>query len=391
MATVHWRFVTMWWCAVLTACGSGQPATPPQPVHVVLTSPHDHELDVPLGSRIVVSFSGAVPDGVESAAQILGPAGPVAIATKITGGGKTLELGSSELDPGTPYEVDVPGATFHFTTRDDRPHVGPPRLIAFAGADPASAVTIRDTATLELVFSEPLDPRSVVQGDAAIELVDTTTGLTVPATLLANGIHVALAPAAPLIAGDAYELVLGGQLLDTGGEAFAATTIAFTPVDTLGSGPIAQHFRIRQPGDPMPDIARTDASNTIAIVHPLIGSASAAISPGAIDAALGDPAALGGPIAFTIPKGQRFAAAGLEIALGGAVPSGLTTGDIAIELVTTGGGVIEHNAFSDASPDNTDAPLRVELDLDVAVYASDPTGNAVLAQTLLGVQLDGIA
>jgi hypothetical protein len=375
------------WLAALAACSS-PPATEPEPVHVVLTSPRDQQLDVPLGSRIIVSFSGAVPDGTDTAAQIVGPIGPVAVATKITGGGKTLELASSELVPGTRYEVDVAGATFHFTTRDDRPHAGAPRLIAFAGADPASAAMIRDSATLELVFSEPLDPRSVVP---AIELVDTTTGLVVPATLLASGIHVAVAPAAPLTGGDAYELVLGGELVDTGGEAFAATTIAFTAVDTLGRGAIAQHFRIRQDGDPLPAIARTDGSNTIALAHPLIGTASAPILPGVIDAALGDPTALGGPIAFTIPKGQRFAASGLDISLGGTVPSGLTTGDIAIELVTNGGGVIERNAFSDALPDNTDAPLLVDLDLDVAVYAADPTGNAVLAQTLLGVQLTGIA
>ena len=373
---------------VLAACGNGPPAPEPVPVHVVLTSPRDQQLDVPVGSRVLVSFSGAVPAGTD--AQIIGPLGPVAVSTTITGGGKTLEVTSPDLAPGTRYEVDVSGATFHFTTRDVRPHAGPPRLIAFAGVDPTSAVTIRDTATLELVFSEPLDPRSVVQGDAAIELVDTTTGLTVPATLLADGIHVALAPATPLTAGDAYELVLG-PLVDTGGEAFVPMTIAFTAVDTLGSGPIAQHFRIRQAGDPMPEIQRTDDSNAIALAHPLIGTASAPISPGAIDAALGDPAALGGPIAFTIPKGQRFSASALQISLGGVVPSGLTTGDIEIELIANGGGLIEHNAFSAAPTDNTDAPLLVDLDLDVAVYASDPTGNAVLAQTLLGVQLTGIA
>jgi hypothetical protein len=390
MATANVRALAGWG-VVVAACGNGPPAPEPIPVHVVVTSPRDQQLDVPTGSRILVSFSGAVPAGTDAAAQIVGPLGPVAVATRISGGGKTLELTSPDLAPGTRYEVDVPGATFHFTTRDVRPHAGPPRLIAFAGADPASAATIRDTATLELVFSEPLDPRSVVEGDASIELIDTTTGLTVPATLLAEGIHVALAPAAPLTAGDAYELVLGGALVDTGGEAFAATTLAFTAVDTLGSGPIAQHFRIRQPGDPMPEISRTDDANTIAIAHPLIGTASAPISPGAIDAALGDPAALGGPIAFTIPKGQRFSASGLAISLGGAVPSGLTTGEIQIELVANGGGLIEHNAFSAAPTDNTDAPLLVDLDLDVAVYASDPTGNAVLAQTLLGVQLTGIA
>jgi len=387
MATVIVRAVLG--CAVVAGCGTGLPPPVPMPSHVVVTSPRDGQLDVPVGGRIVVSFSGDVP--ADAAAQVIGPTGPVMVNSNVVGGGKTLVLTSSELAPGTRYEVDVAGVTFHFTTRDDRPHAGPPRLIAFAGADPATAATLRDTATLELVFSEPLDPRTVVDAIDGIQLIDTTTSLEVPATLLASGIHVALAPATPLAAGDAYELRLGSAIVDTGGEAFVATTLGFTAVDTQGAGPIAQHFRIRQDGDPMPAIARTDSSNTFAIAHPLIGTASAPISPGAIDAALGDPAALGGPIAFTIPKGQRFTASGLTIALGGAVPSGLTTGDIQIELIANGGGLIEHNSFSSIPTDNIDAPLLVDLDLDVAVYATDPTGNAVLAQTLLGVQLTGIA
>jgi len=378
------------WAALLAACGTGPPVDA-VPVHVVLTSPRDQQLDVPVGGRIVVSFSGAVPDGVAGAARVVGPEGPVTVTTQLAGGGKTLVLTASELAPGTTYEVDVADVAFHYTTRDDRPHAGPPRLIAFAGADPATAPMIRDTATLELVFSEPLDPRSVIEGDGAIELIDTTTSTLVPATLLASGIHVALAPAAPLAASDAYELSLGSALVDTSGEALAPTTIAFTPVDTLGSGPIAQHFRIRQPGDPVAAIERTDATNTIALAHPLIGTTAAPITPGTIDAALGDPTALGGPIAFTIPKGQRFSAAPLAIALGGVVPSGLSTGGIEIELIANGGGLIEHNAFSALKTDNTEAPLLVQLDLDVAVYATDPIGNAVLAQTLLGVQLDGLA
>src|SRR3569623_316314 len=184
------------WVALLAACGTGPPVDT-VPVHVVLTSPRDQQLDVPVGGRIVVSFSGAVPDGVAGAARIVGPEGPVTVTTQLAGGGKTLVLTASALAPGTTYEVAVADVAFHFTTRDDRPHTGPPRLIAFAGADPAAAPMIRDTATRELVFSEPLDPRSVVEGDGAIELIDTTTSTLVPATLLASGIHVAGGPPPP--------------------------------------------------------------------------------------------------------------------------------------------------------------------------------------------------
>src|SRR3569623_3275289 len=126
------------WVALLAACGTGPPVDP-VPVHVVLTSPRDQLPDVPAGGRIVVSFSGAGPDGVAGAARVVGPEGAVMVTTQLAGGVKTLVLTASDLAPGTTDEVDVADVAFHFTTRDDRPPAGPPRLIAIAGADPAAA------------------------------------------------------------------------------------------------------------------------------------------------------------------------------------------------------------------------------------------------------------
>ena len=42
-------------------------------------------------------------------------------------------------------------------------------------------------------------------------------------------------------------------------------------------------------------------------------------------------------------------------------------------------------------PENDRAPLYVDLSFDVAIYAMDPEGNAVLTQTVLGVQATGTA
>ncbi|MEO8552373.1 MAG: hypothetical protein ABI678_20490 [Kofleriaceae bacterium] len=117
----------------------------------------------------------------------------------------------------------------------------------------------------------------------------------------------------------------------------------------------------------------------------MIGDVAAAMQPAAMVSELGDPAALGGPIAFTIPRGQRLVSDALAIALAGAVPSGLSTGDVRIELLADAGGRIDRNAFDD--PD----VQRVDLTLDLGIYATDATGNAVLAQTVLGVQVGGIA
>jgi hypothetical protein len=110
-------------------------------------------------------------------------------------------------------------------------------------------------------------------------------------------------------------------------------------------------------------------------------------------AELGDPTALGGPIAFTIRRGQRLRASGLDVKLGGEIPVGLSTGELQIELLTDGGGRMYRNPHHapEQRPENARAPLYVDLSLDLAVFATDPTGNAVISQTILGVQASGTA
>ncbi len=131
----------------------------------------------------------------------------------------------------------------------------------------------------------------------------------------------------------------------------------------------------------------------IAIDKPLIGKETSALLPGALAAELGDPKSLGGPIAFTIRKGQRLKASGLDIKLGGEIPVGLSTGDIEIEMLTDAGGRLYRNPHQAAEqrPENERSPLYVDLSMDLAVYAVDPKGNAVLTQTVLGVQASGTA
>src|SRR6185503_13778028 len=88
-------------------------------------------------------------------------------------------------------------------------------------------------------------------------------------------------------------------------------------------------------------------------------------------------------IAVTIPRGQRLSASPLEVRLGGEIPSGLATGDLWIEVLADATGQL-HRA-GDTSP------IQLDLTLDLGLFATDPIGNAVLAQTVLGVRLAGVA
>jgi hypothetical protein len=377
---------------------------------VVFTYPIDAQLDVPLGTRIVVTFSDPVVTSALGSITIEGPAGPLSATAEIVNDGHTVQFTGAALEPGTTYGVVIkaplaPTATnlpttgplFSFTTRTAQPRAAIPTLVAINGGPAATPTAFRpmfETTTIRLLFSEPLDPRTVTLAAGAIELLDSVTRMPVPATLVASGVHVSIDPRIDLTAGATYELRLGNRLLDLGGVPVTPTTVMLSPINSRGTNPIPQVLRTRQPMDPGPATSRSGATrNVIAIDKPLIGREESTLLPATLAAELGDPKVLGGPIAFTIRKGQRLSATGLDIKLGGDIPVGLSTGDIQIEILTDGGGRIYRNPhqLAEQRPENERAPLYVDLSLDVAVYATDPAGNAVLTQTVLGVQAAGTA
>lgn len=418
------RRVALWVgcaCALLAAaCGDGgDPPGTPQP-GVVFTAPASDQLDVPLGTRVVVAFSDPVEAsalgactasgaGASGGLCLVGPSGVVAATADVAGSdGRAVEILTAALDPGTTYDVYVaaalaPTATnlpatgplFSFTTRSSRPRAAPPSVVAIDGADPAHVGAKRpliESSTIHLVFSEPLAPATVVAEPGAIELVDQAGGVAVPVAVYTDGIHVAIDPISDLTAGASYELKLGAGLTDLGGTPLAPITFALTPANSVGAGVTKQVLRTRQTGDPGPATSRSGATpNAIVIDKPLIGRETTTLLASTLAAELGDPKALGGPIPFTIRRGARLAATGLDIKLGGTIPTGLSTGNVQIELLTDGGGRLFRNPHqpADQSPDNDRAPLYVDLVLDLAVYAVDPTGNAVLSQTVLGVEATG--
>jgi hypothetical protein len=413
--------------AAAIACAScGSDPTPPLATAlpgVLFTFPANGQLDVPLGSRIVVSFSEQIDgtalgpcsgagDAVSGAFCLVGPDGAVDAIAQATPDGTGAQFVNAELAPGTTYSVYVrreldpvaenlpaTGPLVTFTTRSDRPRAAPPELVAVNGGGDQTGLAgppyrpMLDTSTINLLFSEPLDPRSVALAPGSIELVDAAGG-AVPATLYASGIHVAIDPIDDLTAGATYTLRVGTQVADLAGDTAAAATVELVPADTAGTGRIAQVLRTRQPGDPGPASGHAGAQANLAVItSALIGDNTCTIQPGALATELGDPKALDGPIAFTIRRGQRIRLSGLDVHLGGEIPAGLRTDEVIIELLTDAGGRIFRNPHQAAEqrPENERAPLYVDLTMDLALYALDPAGNAALTQTVLGVQGVGTA
>ncbi len=403
-------------CALI-ACSSSSSSVTSAQHGVVFTYPIDAQLDVPTGATVLVTLSDAVTSSAVACKMsgsmptggfcLVGPNGPVMTMPTVSSDQLTVSYTGLSMDAGASYAVYVgsdlaptaknlpSGPLVHFTTRSTRPKAAAPTVIAINGGDPANPESFRpmlEATTIELVFSEPLDPRSAVLGPGAFELLDASDA-EVPATLFTDGIHVAIDPTTDLVAGTAYTLKVGSKVVDEGGQAVMPVTATLTPHDSLnGNTPIAQSLRTRGSDDPGTPASRFGiTTNAMALDSPLIGSNSATFESSTLAAELGDPNALGGPIAFTIRRGQRLSTTGLTVQLGGQVPVGLSTGDIYIELLTDGGGRLFRNPHQDPaqSPDNALAPIYVDFSLDVGVFAVDPTGNATLAQTILGVQAVG--
>jgi hypothetical protein len=208
----------------------------------VFTYPIEGQNDVPVGSRIVVTFSERVTAGslgpctaTSGAFCVVGPNGPVDATPTVSEDGTSVSF-EGPLEPGTKYEVfaradlapfaeNLPsGALFSFTTRSDRPRAAVPALVSINGGDPTKVGTsfrpMFETSTLRLLFSEPLDPRTVTIGAGKFELLDTS-GTAVPALIVCDGIHVSIDPKDDLTAGANYTLRLGNQILDLGGQALS--------------------------------------------------------------------------------------------------------------------------------------------------------------------------
>src|SRR4051812_37569256 len=144
---------------------------------VVFTFPVDGQRDVPTGARIVVTFSDDVVKSALSSFTLIGPNGPVDATPEVVGDGKSVQFSGVTLDEGATYKLTVgqalapqaknlpaSGPLVTFTTRSLRPRAAAPTLIAVNGGDPMSPQSFRpmyETSTIRLVFSEPIDPRTI--------------------------------------------------------------------------------------------------------------------------------------------------------------------------------------------------------------------------------------
>ncbi|MEM9489421.1 MAG: Ig-like domain-containing protein, partial [Myxococcota bacterium] len=262
-----------------------------------------------------------------------------------------------------------------------------------------SALPLAGFATIRLVWSEPIDPTTIRLGDTVrlVEVDDSGQEISVAAAAHGQGSLLSIDPQLDMRAGAVYRLLLSDGIRDAGGEPVSPAQLVFEPDGAVDSPRYAQVLNA-EPADgderfPADGALAAGAANLITVSSPLIGAAELAVKDGSIRAELADPTGFGGPIPLTIRKGQLLRSTGLEVAFAGAVPSGLSTGDIAIRFISDATGYLIRSPYRapEQIPDDDGAPVFAILTLDLALSASDPRGNAVLTQTVLGVQVAGVA
>lgn len=433
-----WYGRRSWPCALLAwtcALGCSEPVSPiplPGP-GVTFTYPADGQLDVPTGARLLLAFTD--PIDAEALARgcgadgggpfcVVGPDGPVDDVAVVAGARGTVLQVDAALEPGREYRVyarpallsvaaeNLPEerALLRFHTRSTTPMSGQaPAVLSVNGEvpevfEPGGAGEPRrpvmDFASVRVLFSEPIDASTAVLGESVVfaRIDEAGEELTVAGTLAVQGIHLTFDPDEDMTPGARYRLRLTDGILDLNGEPLDARVFELSPADSRVDGVLIEQVLEPRPAVGGPDMLPMDSiggavPNAIGLSHPLVGDNTLFLEAGAVAAHLANPRAFGGPIPFTIRKGQMLATTGLDIALGGAVPAELETGDIRVTFASDATGVLVRNPYRDPDlpPNDEGAPVFIELTFDIAVSADDPLGNAVLNQTIMHVQVTGVA
>jgi hypothetical protein len=420
-------FVAVLWAS---ACDSkppfggytGNSLTPPGP-GVIFSYPRDGQYDVPVGTRLVLTFSDALPEltltecaksgeQVTGAFCVEGPDGFVKGAP--TASGPTLAFApAGGFAPGATYRVyarpallngstnlpeQAPLLTFH--TRSTRALAGKAAAVVTVNGSPRAADgsipgPFLDAAPIRLLFSEPLDP-STVTGET-VRLLHSADQVPVDGVTIAQGIHLTFQPSQTLRAGEAYELSLSGAVRDSGGEAIAPVSLQFTARRT--AAPSSDLFPLSLGVQPAwTDGASQPASglaampvNSNRLSSQLVGDNTLGVLAGGLDTLLGDPQIMGTPIPMIIRRGQRLELSSMPIRFGGVLEAGLKTGKIHFTMLTDAIGFMLRNPFRgpDEEPDDKEAPAWVQLTMDALISSEDSQGNTLSSQTVLGIQVLG--
>lgn len=420
---------------------------PPDPGEALIYAyPADGMVDLPTGSKMVLTFSSRVRpsaltaeceqdgDNFRGAICLADSDGTlVDLSTAVLGNnGRTLTYSMKNLREGEEYRLwlssgiarDVvnlnqkaPLITFRTRQYSTVPGVAAQVLaINMESPDvylPNSGVKghfpFMDFAPVRMTFSEPLVQSSVQYGDTIrLEhlLRDEQGELTgevalVDVNMLSERQYITLDPREDLIGGETYQVSLSG-LKDFDNDAVADVVYEFVPFlskDNVSDAnpPIRQLMKanptLGDAGYPSRSRLHGEPLNQFNLETVALGITRVDTQPVTLEGWLGKPSKFPYATPVVARAGQQLRISGLNpVKLGGEVDTKIVTGDIIGTFVTDVTGFLTPNPYRPKgfNPDDDFAPLHVYMDFDLAMHAQNPNGNGSINQNLMHIRAVGV-
>ncbi len=306
-----------------------------------------------------------------------------------------LVLNGIETENGSPV---FPDGGLDFVTRlsSDGPmssRMASPDLAVRNVIPDGEQLPFMDFSTLRVRFNQMLDAGTLVYGDSVT--LEGSDGL-VPAALLVKGNAVTVDPLEDLTPGESYTLSFStsvrGESDDSLTGGFEQTWVAkdSRPRATLVQDVVSATDQADDPcnADGALLAKLTGATmNCVPVQSTLLGSKDATMQGGDVFAELAFLPNYPEVSPLRIPRNSLLSGSNIEVKVAGEVKAGIETGAIAVTFLSDASGYLMPNPYSDAH----EAPKQVKLYMDVSMTAENPEANGALSQTLMHVELNGMA
>ncbi|MDI9246561.1 Ig-like domain-containing protein [Marinobacter sp. CHS3-4] len=428
---------------LLAACGGEEQTInePTGPGSVVYSYPADGQIGVSQQSDTVLRFSHTITDSVndlQSKISVTTGGTPVSFTVEKVDGGQSLKLMFDEpLAAATNFDVtfneplnaeggrnvDVPNASgdpgVQFQTRGSLSGIASltntSETFEIASQVPSASGDFKamNFSTFRVTMTQPIHPDWESLG-GSVQLLDQDDQ-PVPATVLVKGNRIALDPcvtAEPTMCGSKDDILNSGaeytlqiqnlpSLTDPSGSRFSSDW-TFTPRDTGPTVTLKQTAidsglaSGASESESMKSILNGQVINGVTLNSVLQGNAGPSQQTGDLFAELAFAPAFKADEALPlrIPKGSVLRSTSLDVLVGGEVPvldaatgNLQTTGDIKVTMMSDASGYMSPNPYTD----DLSAPRHITLFMDVSMNTDNAQPNAALSQTLMGVELRGIA
>ncbi|TVP58020.1 MAG: hypothetical protein EA349_05270 [Halomonadaceae bacterium] len=368
---------------------------------LIYSYPAAEQIQVPLSAPVVLRFSSAVThEPLEQAIVLRGPGGePKDYQVSTVDQGRGLLLTPLEpLTPRSDYRVEIrelqlaqgPAADVDLPFTSAALDQGPlswvqagDGLVLERMLPDGDRLPVMDFSSLRLQFSGPLERGSVVYGET-VQLTGPE-GL-VAARLLVKGARLTIDPKQDLTPGVEYTLSLSPGIRDWQGQSLSQVQSRFTPGDSGSRSTLVQTLTDSQNGQLL-SLLTGQPVNEIALESILLGDDNRSSQRGNVYAELAHLPSFPEVSPLRIARGSLLQGAALELAVGGEVPLGFDSGDISIHFISDASGYLLENPYSD----RRDAPRQLVLFMDIALSSEDPRASSAMTQSILHLQLNGIA